>query len=412
MSDPNSQSVQKHDTSGNISDWHCFTIKELLLLSKTKGWHEVNQDLAKVISSLSKYNAPTSKSEKSAKVLDSNIIVMDEEKSERKQNNENDVASTLRSIRNELECNICLNFYVEPITISCGHTFCRLCIFQFQSKCAKKCPLCKRVCHIDASHHQQNIVLNNCIKTLISKEQYTKRLKALQLEKDKLSNNIPIFILNMVRYPGMLLHLHLFEPRYKHMMNRAISSGNMFAYLCKPMNTSNGNDNRPYEGDTALLVDIKDCQFFPDGRCLMAGLCTTRILVEQTWVEDGTQGLWYIKYKDIKDDNIANDNQNEMDDVLEQIKVIDAFVNDCHSGSPAVARAIAQECGSKVELNANHDNMEAWSFYVTSLIYTALRKSASLSNSWITICLKTRNTMERVQACYDVLRSVQNKTNR
>ena len=54
------------------------------------------------------------------------------------------------------------------------------------------------------------------------------------------------FILNMVRYPGMVVSLHLFEPRYLHMINRAISSGNRFAY-CSTMMNDNGRGYQPYK---------------------------------------------------------------------------------------------------------------------------------------------------------------------
>ena len=29
-----------------------------------------------------------------------------------------------------LECSICLSFIVEPVTISCGHSFCKMCLIK------------------------------------------------------------------------------------------------------------------------------------------------------------------------------------------------------------------------------------------------------------------------------------------
>ena len=47
-----------------------------------------------------------------------------------------------KEIENEFQCSICLDFYVEPTTTICGHTFCSQCISK--SLISKnKCPLCK-----------------------------------------------------------------------------------------------------------------------------------------------------------------------------------------------------------------------------------------------------------------------------
>merc|ERR1740123_2167987 len=92
------------------------------------------------------------------------------------------------------------------------------------------------------------------------------------------------------------------------MIQRAISSGNRFAYCSTVMN-SNGARYQPYEKDVVCLVRIKECQFLPDSRCLMEGVVERRIAVASSWVEKGTQGLWYVKYADFED--VAADAQAE-----------------------------------------------------------------------------------------------------
>lgn len=37
-----------------------------------------------------------------------------------------------------LECSICLSFIVEPVTISCGHSFCKMCLVKTLRKHKKK----------------------------------------------------------------------------------------------------------------------------------------------------------------------------------------------------------------------------------------------------------------------------------
>ncbi|XP_056373885.1 E3 ubiquitin/ISG15 ligase TRIM25-like [Hyla sarda] len=50
-------------------------------------------------------------------------------------------------LRDELECSICLNLYTDPVTLRCGHNFCRDCIGQVlntQNRAGVySCPICK-----------------------------------------------------------------------------------------------------------------------------------------------------------------------------------------------------------------------------------------------------------------------------
>merc|ERR1719297_444462 len=154
----------------------------------------------------------------------------------------------------------------------------------------------------------------------------------------------------MVRYPGMSMHLHLFEPRYLHMINRAISSGNRFAYLCATMN-DNGSGYQPYENDIATLVKIKECQFLPDGRCLMEGIIEKRIAVTSCWVEKGTQGLWYVKYSDYMDAVLQNNDSEEDALDADHLELIDKFVNFIYAKSSSVIKSIENEVGHRVHLN-------------------------------------------------------------
>lgn len=32
------------------------------------------------------------------------------------------------SLRSHFECSLCLDIFYDPVTISCGHTFCRTCL--------------------------------------------------------------------------------------------------------------------------------------------------------------------------------------------------------------------------------------------------------------------------------------------
>uniref|UniRef100_A0A8C3T725 RING-type domain-containing protein n=1 Tax=Chelydra serpentina TaxID=8475 RepID=A0A8C3T725_CHESE len=51
----------------------------------------------------------------------------------------------LKSLRDEATCSICLSFYKDPVSLDCGHSFCRACIAQCWegSDPAVSCPQCR-----------------------------------------------------------------------------------------------------------------------------------------------------------------------------------------------------------------------------------------------------------------------------
>ncbi|CAM9606992.1 unnamed protein product, partial [Ectocarpus fasciculatus] len=46
-----------------------------------------------------------------------------------------------------LECAVCLSLVCEPVSLSCGHSFCRVCLVNTLRRNKKKCPTCRAVCH-------------------------------------------------------------------------------------------------------------------------------------------------------------------------------------------------------------------------------------------------------------------------
>ena len=52
---------------------------------------------------------------------------------------------TAEEIPDGCGCPVCLSFLVEPLTLRCGHSFCRLCLIQSTtlSPDGRSCPLCR-----------------------------------------------------------------------------------------------------------------------------------------------------------------------------------------------------------------------------------------------------------------------------
>ena len=42
-----------------------------------------------------------------------------------------------------LECSVCTEPFTDPVTLACGHTFCRACAVQWFNTPAKRCPVAR-----------------------------------------------------------------------------------------------------------------------------------------------------------------------------------------------------------------------------------------------------------------------------
>ena len=118
------------------------------------------------------------------------------------------------SLESQLECQICLSMICEPITIQCGHSFCRTCLVHTMRKSKKQCVVCRSICTTIPEEASENIMLKN-IAVMINPEMYASRLLEVEAERASWQTVLPVFFYNEPLFPGETLRLHLFEPRYK-----------------------------------------------------------------------------------------------------------------------------------------------------------------------------------------------------
>ncbi|XP_063786702.1 E3 ubiquitin/ISG15 ligase TRIM25-like isoform X2 [Pseudophryne corroboree] len=74
-------------------------------------------------------------------------------------------------VRQELDCSICLSIYTDPVTLRCGHSFCRVCIDRVldtqEEAGAYTCPECRAECQ-ERPALIQNITLCNIVGRFLS----------------------------------------------------------------------------------------------------------------------------------------------------------------------------------------------------------------------------------------------------
>lgn len=92
-----------------------------------------------------------------------------------------------------------------------------------------------------------------------------------------------MFPLGTVLFPSMILPLHVFEPRYRALVDDCVAGDGEFGVvLIERGSEVGGGDVRTQVGTSAQILQIER---FDDGRCALAAVGTRRIRVEQ-WLDD------------------------------------------------------------------------------------------------------------------------------
>lgn len=117
-----------------------------------------------------------------------------------------------------LQCSLCLSMICEPISIPCGHSFCRTCLVESLRRHKKQCPSCRAICHVSAETASENVMIKS-LAMMLDSDGYQARLEEAAGYRAAWSALYPIFFYNSVMFPGSVLSLHLFEPRYRHMVS-------------------------------------------------------------------------------------------------------------------------------------------------------------------------------------------------
>ena len=90
--------------------------------------------------------------------------------------------------------------------------------------------------------------------------------------------DLPVFPLNTVLFPGMPIHLHIFEERYKLMLANVLASDRIFGIaLIRNGMEALGPVAEPYHvGCTAKIIDVDP---YPDGRLNLVAIGQERFII-------------------------------------------------------------------------------------------------------------------------------------
>jgi len=187
--------------------------------------------------------------------------------------------------KDDFDCSLCFRLLWHPITTPCGHTYCKACIDRSLDH-KRECPLCKTTLK---AHHRANMTVNEFIEETIRRMlpgEFSERQKIYEEEMTELigatkdgKNNIPVFVCTM-SFPNIPCPLHVFEPRYRLMIRRAMEAGTREFGMC-----TNAPD-KPFS-DYGTMLEIRDIQYFADGRSVVDTMGGRRFKVLDRDSKDG-----------------------------------------------------------------------------------------------------------------------------
>lgn len=194
-------------------------------------------------------------------------------------------------LRAELDCQVCYALILEPLTLPCGHTFCRSCIARVLDH-SDLCPICRRKLGMPGSIHSEpmNWTLSRLIDQFFA-DQVSARREALSQEELSVDHEkkLPLFVCTL-SFPTMPTFLHIFEPRYRLMIRRVVESGDgkfgmvMYNRRGRPQGDEIGSV--PFMQYGTLLM-VERYELLPDGRSLVIATGVSRFKVLEAGMLDG-----------------------------------------------------------------------------------------------------------------------------
>lgn len=266
----------------------------------------------------------------------------------------------LASLRQDVECSICLKLLCEPVTLTCGHSFCRLCLSGSQQFSAS-CPLCRT--QQPGPLPAPSLVLSALLQRLFSDE-HASRLEETNAEAEyrfkedhssfTRSQQIPLFVLEPV-LPRQRLLLHIFEPRYRALVRSAMRGQRSFGMVAHGHATA---------GKHGCEVSITECHPLADGRFSLTVRGARRFQLESVDHHPDGYMLGTVKWA------IDNVSQATQEDRSAAVDKAQAMANEWLEMARQWERFTGQVDGILGDLGdrPGADDLEALGFWVAALI--------------------------------------------
>ncbi|KAJ5087437.1 hypothetical protein N7456_011053 [Penicillium angulare] len=194
-------------------------------------------------------------------------------------------------LRAELDCQVCYALILDPMTLPCGHTFCRSCIARVLDH-SDLCPICRRKVGMPTSIQSEPIngTLSSLIDNLFGDQIISRRDAVAHDELGGMHDKkLPLFVCTL-SFPTMPTFLHIFEPRYRLMVRRVVENGDgkfgMVMYNRRGRPQGGDMGSVPFMQYGTLLM-VERYELLPDGRSLVIATGVSRFKVLEAGMLDG-----------------------------------------------------------------------------------------------------------------------------
>jgi Lon protease-like protein len=216
----------------------------------------------------------------------------------------------------DFECALCFRLLWQPVTTSCGHTYCKSCLDRSLDH-RSECPLCKTKIETLGEQLGVNDFVDHTIRRMLPKE-FVDRQRLYEEEISDLGGarkdgrvEIPIFVCTM-SFPSIPCPLHVFEPRYRLMIRRAMESG------AREFGMSVNDPTKGF-AEYGTMLEIRDIQYFADGRSVVDTMGSRRFHVFERGTRDGYSTA-VVEF--LKDDVIEGEELTELRSIHERTRTL------------------------------------------------------------------------------------------
>ena len=157
------------------------------------------------------------------------------------------------------------------------------------------------------------------------------------LDKVRSVRELPLFPLPVVLFPGVPLPLHIFEPKYRQMLNDIKASNSLFG-LSYFDATASANAVPP-AGHVGCVAEVTETQSFPDGRSNILTVGVIRYRIDE-YVERGDPYLVArVSFfeDDEEDDTLLTDSARDVANTFTRIAQAVRTINDERAGLPDIS---------------------------------------------------------------------------
>lgn len=150
-------------------------------------------------------------------------------------------------------------------------------------------------------------------------------------------NELPLFPLSVVLFPWVPLPLHIFEPRYRQMLDDIRAGDNLFGLSYFDASTS--ERETPPVGSIGCVAKVTDSQVLPDGRSNILTIGVIRYRIEE-YVERGdpyfVARVSYFEDED-EDSEAVEESSRDVADTFTRIARAVRIINDERANLPDIA---------------------------------------------------------------------------